>query len=167
MSFMILHDITSESNMEIRQFQPTDANEVSEVIRRALALININDYPKHNIKLMIEYFTPQTILELARIRSMYVLMIDSKIVATGSLQNDTIYSLFVDPEHIGKGLGTKLMKKLEALARHNHVTTLKVPSSITAVGFYIRLGFVKEKEVFSQKTGLTIHMTKQLSKPGF
>lgn len=147
--------------MEMRKFRPEDANEVSNVIRRALALINIKDYPEDHIKSMIEKFSPQAVLERGQKRSMFVVVIDFKIVATGSLQNDAIYSLFVDPDYNGRGIGTKLMEKLEDLAKNNHVKVLKVPSSITAIGFYTRLGFVKEKEVISQEI-LTIHMTKML-----
>lgn len=147
--------------MEIRKFRPEDANEVSNVIRRALALINIKDYPEDHIKSMIEKFSLQAVLKRGQKRSMFVVVIDFKIVATGSLQNDTIYSLFVDPDYNGRGIGTKLMEKLEDLAKNNHVKVLKVPSSITAIGFYTRLGFVKEKEVISQEI-LTIHMTKML-----
>jgi ribosomal protein S18 acetylase RimI-like enzyme len=148
--------------MEIRKFRPVDAAEVSEVICRALALINIKDYPEDNIKPLIVYFSPETILKLAQARHMLVATIDSKIVGTGSLYEDTIYSLFVDPDHITKGIGRKLMQKLEELAKNNHIALLKVPSSLTAIEFYIKLGFVKEKEILNPKSGRTIHMTKNL-----
>lgn len=148
--------------MDIRKFIPDDAMEISKVIRHSLTLINSKDYSEEIIKFMIEYFSPQTILELSQKRHMLVAIVNSKIVGTGSLQDDTIYSLFVDPNHVGRGIGTKLIQKIEELAKNNHITVLKVPSSITAIGFYIRLGFLKEKEVFSQKSGLTTHMTKIL-----
>jgi GNAT superfamily N-acetyltransferase len=111
---------------------------------------------------MVRYFSPQTVLELSQKRQMLVAIDDSKIVGTGSLQNDTVYSLFVDPDQIGKGVGKQLMQELEELAKNNHVTLLKVPSSLTAIGFYTRLGFVKEKEVLSEGSDLTIEMTKKL-----
>lgn len=148
--------------MIIRKFCQADAINVSNVIRRSLALLNSKDYSDENIKFMVEHFSPQTVLDLAAKREMFIAVVDSKIAGTGSLQNGTIYSLFVDPDYVGKGIGTKLMNKLEETAKSNHIDVLKVPSSITAIGFYMRLGFVKEKEVFSKKSGLTIHMTKKL-----
>jgi len=147
--------------MEIRKFTPEDAEEVSNVIRRALALINSKDYQEDQIKSMIEKFSPQAVLERSQKRSMFVTIIDFKIVATGSLQNDTIYSLFVDPDYNGIGIGTKLMEYLEKLARSNHVKVLKVPSSITAIGFYSQLGYVEDKEAISEDNS-TVQMVKVL-----
>ena len=57
----------------------------------------------------------------------------------GSLQNDTIYSLFVDPDPMRKEIGTKLMQKLEEIAKNHYIIVLKVPSCITAIEFMFEL----------------------------
>jgi ribosomal protein S18 acetylase RimI-like enzyme len=148
--------------MNIRKFNPDDAEEVSKVIGRSLAIVNSKDYPEDHIAFMIQYFSPETVLNLAQERQMFVATVDSKIVGTGSLQIDTIYTLFVDPDYIGRGIGTKLMQNLEQLAKNQHVGLLKVPSSITAKAFYARLGFMEDNEAPPQESGFTIPMIKRI-----
>lgn len=133
--------ITHERYMEIRKFNSTDAKEVSNVIRRALAITSSKDYPPDYLQSVIEEFSPEKVLELSKEREMFVAVIDSKVVGTGSLLNDTIYTLFVNPDIHGKGIGKKLMEKLEALARANHISELIVPASYNAIGFYEHLGY--------------------------
>ena len=47
----------------------------------------------------------------------------------GSLQNDTIYSLFVDPDPMRKEIGTKLMQKFEEIAKNHYIIVLKYNSN--------------------------------------
>lgn len=148
--------------MTFRKFELKDAKEISLLIRQALKLVNSKDYPEDNIKFMVDYFSPETVIELAQKRYMLIALNNTKIVGTGSLAGDTIYTVFVDPKEQGKGIGKKIMGKLEKLAKERQIRFLKVPSSITALKFYLKLGFKKEKEEMLPRSGLIIHMSKAL-----
>ena len=52
-----------------------------------------------------------------------------------------VRSVFVEPGLQGAGIGRQLMYSLEAVAASNEVKPLKVPSSITAEGFYRAMGY--------------------------
>ena len=58
------------------------------------------------------------------------------IIGTASLQGSVVRTVFVDPDHQGKGIGARLMDVVESLARARSIATLSVPSSLTAQGFY-------------------------------
>jgi len=70
------------------------------------------------------------------------------IVGTANLDGVAARALFVDPDHQGKGIGTRLMAVIEDLARARSVATLHVQSSITAESFYRKLGYVAVGEKF-------------------
>ncbi|MCP2071813.1 UNVERIFIED_ORG: GNAT superfamily N-acetyltransferase [Pseudomonas lini] len=114
----------------------------------ALRESNAQDYSPDIIKRVQQSFSPSAILSLLTQRQVYVASIDGHLVATGSLDRNTVRSLFVDPAHQGKGIGSRLMATIESMAAQSGVKLLRVPSSITAEGFYLALGFLKIRDEF-------------------
>jgi N-acetylglutamate synthase-like GNAT family acetyltransferase len=49
--------------------------------------------------------------------------------------------VFVDPDHQAKGIDTRLMNVIESVASAGSILKLSVPSSLTAEGFYKKLGY--------------------------
>jgi N-acetylglutamate synthase-like GNAT family acetyltransferase len=94
-------------------------------------------------------------------RQVLVATTDSHIVATASLDQDVVRSVFVDPTWQGKGIGRQLMAMIQSIAIEDGVSLLRVPSSITAQGFYAALGFKKIRDEFHQSER-TIIMAKTL-----
>ena len=56
-------------------------------------------------------------------------------------RGDRLRSLFVDPGLQQAGIGARLVAHLEAHARKVGVSELRLSSSLTARGFYERLGY--------------------------
>ena len=133
---------------EIRRALAPDAEEISRVIVRALHETNRRDYPAHVITAIVENFSPERVAEKLATRRGYVAIVDRAVVGTASLDGRIIRSVYVDPTYQGKGVGVQLMEVLEGLAREQAVSTLTVPSSITAEGFYRKLGFVFVRDEF-------------------
>jgi GNAT superfamily N-acetyltransferase len=147
---------------EIRPALPSDAEQISRVIVRALHETNGRDYPAHVVTAVAENFSPERVAEKLAARRAYVATVDGMVVGTGSLDGRVIRSVYVDPTCQGKGIGTRLMDVLEGLARDQSVSTISVPSSITAEGFYRRLGFVFVRDQFHGDER-TITMKKDIS----
>jgi putative acetyltransferase len=82
-------------------------------------------------------------------------------VGTIGLGGDKLRSLFVEPGLHGKGVGARLVAHLEAHARKAGVAELHLSSSITARGFYERLGYrlIRFEE---REDGSTFLMSKTL-----
>lgn len=132
----------------IRNAMSTDAIAISQIVVAALRESNAQDYSPDIIKRVQQSFSPSAILHLLTQRQVYVACIDGHVVATASLDRNTVRSLFVDPVHQGKGLGSRLMATIESMAVQSGVKLLRVPSSITAEGFYLALGFLKIRDEF-------------------
>ncbi|WP_122285647.1 GNAT family N-acetyltransferase [Pseudomonas syringae group genomosp. 3] len=122
----------------IRNAVNTDATAISALVVTTLRESNAQDYSPDIIRQVQQSFSPSAILHFLTCRQVYVASIDDHIVATASLDQDTVRSVFVDPAHQGRGMGRQLMATLEAVAARNGVERLRVPSSITAEGFYVR-----------------------------
>ncbi|MEX0330746.1 MAG: GNAT family N-acetyltransferase [Puniceicoccaceae bacterium] len=149
--------------MEIRKFSPQDAKEVSEIVLRNLLEVNTKDYDPTLMATLAEYYTPKEIILASKEKEVFVGVIEEKIVATAALmENEWIHDFFVDPGRHFKGLGRIMIDYLEQLARCRGIKILRVPSSVTAVGFYERLGYSTIKEVVSEEGLTEILMEKNL-----
>jgi len=68
-----------------------------------------------------------------------------------------LLSLFVSPDHAGKGIGQDMIKFLFKKASDAGVKVLKVDSSLNAANFYLRNGFVElSKNDFTTQNGVVL-----------
>ena len=138
-----------------------DAAAISQIIIGTLRESNAQDYSAEIINQVELSFSPQAILCLMTQRQVFVALLESRIVATASLDQDVVRSVFVDPAYQGKGIGRQLMKSIQSSAIAEGRNLLRVPSSITAEGFYASLGFIKIRDAFHESER-TIIMSKTL-----
>ena len=146
----------------IRKFRDEDALEVSELIRKTLSEENSKYYPNSVIEYMCNEFSPQFLIRLSKEREFFVAVDNIKIIGTITIIDDYIGSVFVNPEHHHKGIGTKLMETIENLVRKKHIKNLRLESSINAVEFYEKLGYKKGVKSQSEEYGVTYEMNKKL-----
>ncbi len=133
---------------QVRLASTDDASAISSVVIAALRESNARDYSPEVITQVEQSFSSKAILRLLPLRQVYVAIIDDHVVATASLDRDVVRSVFVDPDHQGLGIGRQLMAIIRFAAVHAGLTILRVPSSITAEGFYLKLGFRKVRDEF-------------------
>ncbi len=152
--------------MRIRKFKKEDAKSVSNIIRKCLKEVNIKEYSKKVIISLCNFFTPALIISNSKNRTIYVVTEKGKVIGTASLKGDTVYTVFVNPKIHRKGVGSKLMDKVEELAKKKGHKTVKVPSSFGAFEFYKRRGYKKVKinHTKSKNHPNTIEMKKSLVK---
>jgi predicted N-acetyltransferase YhbS len=125
----------------IRPADLADAEAISQVVLSALRSSNAKDYTPEIIERVAESFSPAGIAILMARRDVLVAEEGSRIVGTASLNGKVVRTMFVAPDRQRKGIGAALMRELDRLAREKWNTTLVVPSSVTAEGFYAKLGF--------------------------
>lgn len=106
----------------IRPFRAEDASAVATLVQRCLRDVNSRDYPLSVIDKMCAHFTAARFLELAKSRSIYVAD-DNRVVGTVSRDGNKVFTMFVDPNSAGQGIGRELMGHIEALAAGEGTTT--------------------------------------------
>lgn len=132
----------------IRRATPGDAQAISKVVIAALRQSNARDYAPEVIARIELNFSPAAILKLMQQRQMYVAVHEQHVVGTASLDQAVVRSVFVSPQHQGRGIGQQLMARLKEAAIVAQVAELRVPASLTAESFYAQLGYAKVRDEF-------------------
>jgi len=149
----------------IRSAREEDADEISAVILRALRETNAKDYTDEIIERVERSFSPAAVLQLIGKRSVFVATIGPRVVGTASLDGGVVRTVFVAPDVQARGIGKLLMAEIERTARERNISSLTVPSSVTAEAFYARLGFNTVRDSYHGDER-TIIMERWLDDPG-
>ena len=145
----------------IRLFVESDAGAVQNIIHRGLREINGKDYPSELIEEYCAYFTLEKIKSQADSAHMYVAVSGDKIVGTGSIapywnseKESILLTIYVLPEMIGQGIGTAIINALEKDGYFLRANRIEIPSSITAVKFYQKMGYTPKNGIVPDDEGI-------------
>ena len=145
----------------IRLFVESDAVAVQNIIHRGLREINGKDYPSELIEEYCAYFTLEKIKRQADSAHMYVAVSGDKIVGTGSIapywnseKESILLTIYVLPEMIGQGIGTAIINALEKDEYFLRANRIEIPSSITAVKFYQKMGYTPKNGIVPDDEGI-------------
>lgn len=134
--------------MHIRRYIDTDAEEVSKLVCRNFREVNIKDYPYEETEELAEIFDAAKIRSIASSAHMYIACDQDKIVGTGSIADywgseteSVLLTIFVLPEYQGRGIGKKIIQTLESDEYFLRANRIEIPASITASGFYVKMGY--------------------------
>ena len=128
-------------DLSIRDATPDDAIAISALVQRTVQTSNQRDYPVATVQSIVANFAADKVAGRMRERHTFVCLKDRRIVGTIALSGDRLRTLFVEPDLQGDGIGALLVKHVEAHAQQAGVSELKLSSSLTARGFYERLGY--------------------------
>lgn len=131
-----------------RRFRREDAEEVSKLIIRNLLEVNSKDYGREAMQKLADGYHGAKVISIADSAHMYVLEWNGQIVGVGAISSyfgseteSMLLSIFVLPEHHGKGIGRTIMNILESDEWYNRAERIEIQASITGVEFYRRFGY--------------------------
>lgn len=145
--------------------QPEDAEAIAEVIRKSWYATYISEevgITKEDIDLMYAENQERQI-EVFRERALHPKDDDISLVAKEDqnvvgfirlkIHPDSVemLSLYVDPDCVGKGIGTSLWQEVKKILPKDKPVTVEVASYTKAVEFYKKLGFVDRGEQYSKQ----------------
>ena len=140
-------------NIEVRRYIDGDETAICEIVKKAVLSENIKDYPKTAIEHLVESHNEDLIKRRANAFHVYVLTDEEKIIGVGmigpywdSLTESSFFTIFLDPQYKGTGLGRKIIETLEADEYFANAERVEIPASITAVEFYRHFGYGFKKE---------------------
>lgn len=148
--------------IKIRNFEFQDAKAVSAVIRQTIRISNGKDYSFDILEPLVEYFSPEKIIQLSKERRCLVAEKDERIVGTIAIEASQLCAFFVHPDFQAKGIGKGLLMAIEQLALTDGIRKIKVDSSITGVPFYVKFGYRETGVEKEEMAGRQIEMEKNL-----
>ncbi len=155
---------------------PEDAGWIAEVIRKSWYVTYINTevgITKEDIDLMYAENQERQI-EVFRDRALHPKDDDISMVAkegekvVGFIRLKIhpdfaeILSLYVDPECVGKGIGTSLWQEAQKILPKEKMVTVEVASYTKAVDFYKKLGFADRGEKYRKQGEKMLSSGKQM-----
>lgn len=143
-----------KTNYIIRRFQEKDALDVSNLIIKTLRTTNIKDYSSAYIENDVKMFSTENVLKRASWTHFYVCCDNDLIIGCGAIapywdkdDESILLSIFVLPEYQGNGIGTKIIQTLESDEFFIRARRIEIPSSITACGFYLKMGYTYKNRI--------------------
>ena len=138
--------------MRIRRFQTADARDVSALIIRTMRTSNAKDYPPDLLEEVISRQRTEDVLTRASWTHFYVAEEAGELIGCGAIgpywdsaSESSLFSFFVAPEQQGRGIGRAIMETLEADEFFLRASRIEIPASITALGFYQKMGYTFKK----------------------
>ena len=137
------------ATMIVEEMKRYQVEEVSALIKRNLQEINSRDYPPSFIALLIDAFSPENINQMLLTQQIFVATENGKVLGTGALANfgnneePSYYgvAMFVLPELHRNGIGTQIIRKIEAKAKELGAEKLIIRAAIGARIFYQKVGY--------------------------
>jgi GNAT superfamily N-acetyltransferase len=152
----------ARARLSIRKARNQQVAALGRMIRDAIAVTNSRDYAPPIIRALMESFSDPEVERRMRERLVYVATIEGELVGTASLAGARVHSVFVAPSRQGQGIGASLIAFIEKVASREGHEQLELTSSLTAVTFYRKLGYVGSRSIVRDNGVETVHMTKPL-----
>ena len=114
-------------------------------------------YTSEQIELWAERQSKERYQRFIETGNILVAVNNNKVVGFGHFdkQGDLMETkgLYVSPDSIGRGFGKLMMTEIEIQAKNTGCSGMIVSSSVNAVGFYKKYGFVNEEESVHHEEG--------------
>ncbi|MCQ2468822.1 MAG: GNAT family N-acetyltransferase [Ruminococcus sp.] len=154
--------------MNIRRFENNDAKELAEVIAYTFRTTNIKDYSSEFIENSIKNdLYAEKLIERSGWTHFFVVCEAEKIIGCGAIgpfwgkeDESCLFTIFVLPEYQGKGIGRKIIDVLEHDEYFLRAKRIEIPASITAVPFYLKMGYTYKNGVTEPDEEQLIRMEK-------
>ena len=134
--------------MNIRRFTISDAQETAAMIAKTLRISNVKDYTPEMMEECVLSLSSENLIERAGGLHFYVVESENRIIGCGGIgpywgkaDESSLFTIFVDPECQGKGIGRAIINTLEQDEFYLRAKRVEIPSSITAVNFYKKFGY--------------------------
>lgn len=143
--------------MTIRAARPEDAEAICRVHVTSIRVLCARDYTPAQIE---AWAGPKCAADYVRGleagEAIYVAETHGEIVGFGCRNGDELRALYIAPATTGRGVGTELLKRIEADALTAGIRSLWLHSTLTAAAFYQARGYIRGEPVARLMRGVPI-----------
>jgi GNAT superfamily N-acetyltransferase len=151
----------------IRKARQVDKGAIWEIHIRAIREVCKSHYSERELQIWTEVLKPARYEEQIRKGPFYVAVEGDRIIAFGNLNQKSgeIEALYVDPGHVRRGVGIRILQALENEALDSGLKLLRLTSSLNAVRFYEMAGYKPQQQkrwLLPSEMVVCVHMVKEL-----
>ena len=164
---MDVSDASSNSPVVIRRATQEDAEQITPVHVVSIRTLCAKDYAQEQIDAWAGWKSPEkyrAAMDAGEV--FFVAEVEGRVVGFSVLFGDEVNAVYLHPDHVGRGIGRRLLEAVEAEARSHGVAELKLTSTLTSVRFYEACGYTKGDLHQHPVTGGVmlpcVHFTKRL-----
>jgi GNAT superfamily N-acetyltransferase len=154
--------------MKIRPATIDDADALCDLHIRSIRVLCAADYTPEQIEAWCRPKAPEKYRKAMTEggETMFVAVGEGgSLAGFASFKGDELYAVYVAPDSVRRGVGSRLLETVEAAARRAGSTHLRFRSTLTAVPFYVSRGYEKGDPACARMSGVEIPcvwMTKAL-----
>ncbi len=137
-----------QNSIKIRRFEKTDLADVRILIYKTIDTCYSDIYCPEAVRFFKDWHCDDRILKDANQGYTIVLEKGNQIIGTGTIVDNNIVRVFVDPVFQKHGFGKLIMNKLEEKAISLGIKDVKLDASIPSKKFYDLLDYVTIEETF-------------------
>jgi GNAT superfamily N-acetyltransferase len=131
-----------EIGATIREFQRADLAALKTLVHKTIATCYPGHYGEEAVRFFIDYHNEEAILRDAEEGCTLILDKAGRILGTGTVVDDEIKRVFVDPTLQKQGFGRRIMQQLEQAAARQGAVAVRLDASLPSKAFYDRLGYI-------------------------
>ena len=139
----------------IRTALPRDALAIHNLHTRSVRGLCSRDYPREVIDGWLAGRSPDGYKGIAK-GEMYVCEENGTVLGFSHVRPSCIVALFVDPEHVRKGVGRTLFEHALTLIRASGADPIPVEVTVTALPFYLKMGCTEIRRSFVEKNSVKV-----------
>ncbi len=98
-------------------------------------------YSPLQMETFLKYYAPAQVLDKIGHQLVFCAMQGGAIIGTVALEDDLIVGFYTHKDHLGKGVGTLLLRHIEQIALQNGFHEVQLSASPAARGYYLKQGF--------------------------
>jgi GNAT superfamily N-acetyltransferase len=147
------------SGIEIRTALPSDSGGIYQVCVMSIRVGAEGHYSRAQIEAWVNRIDESNLAGKIG-RTVFLVAETPRLTIAGfvSLNAATreVEYVYVHPDHLRTGLGRRLIEAIETQARRRKIRKVRLISSLNALGFYERIGFVAEQTIIRTLRGVDV-----------
>jgi len=131
--------------MHIHKLEKKDIQNIVKLHKEVVSTTNSKIYPQHVINAWLDQITVENVTGQLECSEWYLSKCDDRIVGFVQFSVDAgyLYQINVLPKFQNKGFGSNLFEFVEGEFRKAGKSEIKIYSTLNALGFYKKMGFLE------------------------
>ena len=134
------------AEIKIREFTEDDLDRVVALVRYVVDVSYKDAYPADALRMYKRYHSRENIRNDASSGYCVVAELNGFIVGTGTLVDNVVRRVYINPTYQNTGIGSKIYRDLEEHAAATGISRLELGASVLARGFWESQGWTYNGE---------------------